>query len=167
MCQQQAEDLERLKTAYQKIGKRDITFFIVNHVAGKNSINELTRRVSFPVYQDDNTLTIQQKLNASIDDLFLYDRCSTLVYHLKKPESLVSMGTMQSNLLTTYLSNPCKCTNNSNSKVTTKQNPKEQPTGSGSSLTSITRRKRHVVNNFGSSLVLMNSVVSSNGRVPK
>lgn len=66
--------MERLKTAYQKIGKRDITFFIVNHVAGKNSINELTRRVSFPVYQDDNTLTIQQKLNASIDDLFLYDR---------------------------------------------------------------------------------------------
>lgn len=167
MCQQQAEGLERLKTSYQQIGKRDITFLIVNHVAGKNSINELTRRVSFPVYQDDHTLSIQQKLNASIDDLFLYDRCSTLVYHLKKPESLVSQGTMQSNLLTTYLNNPCKCTNNSNSKVATEQTPKEQLTGSGSSHTSITRRKRHIVNNFGSSLVLMNNVVSHNGRVPK
>lgn len=167
MCQQQAEGLERLKTSYQQIGKRDITFLIVNHVAAKDSINELTRRVSFPVYQDDHTLSIQQKLNASIDDLFLYDRCSTLVYHLKKPESLVSQGTMQSSLLTTYLNNPCNCTNNSNSNVATEPTPKEQLTGSGSSHTSITRRKRHIVNNFGSSLVSMNSVVSHNGRVPK
>lgn len=61
-------------TSYQNIGKRDISFFIVNHARGEDSVNELTRRVSFPVYQDDHTLSIQQKLNASIDDLFLYDR---------------------------------------------------------------------------------------------
>lgn len=151
-----------MKTSYQNIGKRDITFLIVNHVAGKDSINELTRRVSFPVYQDDNTLEIQQKLNASIDDLFLYDRCGTLVYHLRKPESLVSRGTMQSNMLTTYLSNPCNCNNNSNSRVAT-----NQPTEPGSSLTSIIRKRRHVINNFGSALVSMNSVASRSGRVPK
>lgn len=61
-------------TSYQNIGKRDISFFIVNHARGEASVNELTRRVSFPVYQDDNTSMIQQTLNASIDDLFLYDR---------------------------------------------------------------------------------------------
>ena len=56
------------------MGYTDITFLIVNHVMGAASINELTRRVSFPVYQDDYNLHIQSKLNASIDDLFLYDR---------------------------------------------------------------------------------------------
>lgn len=61
-------------TSYQNIGKRDISFFIVNHARGEAFVNELTRRVSFPVYQDENITMIQQKLNASIDDIFLYDR---------------------------------------------------------------------------------------------
>lgn len=141
-----------MKTSYQQIGKRDITFLIVNHVAAKDSINELTRRVSFPVYQDDNTLSIQQKLNASIDDLFLYDRCGTLVYHLRKPESLVSHGTMQTNLLTTYLRNPCKCTEKFKSKVSTKPTLYQLQRQAVSSLSSIIRRRRHVLNHFGTSL---------------
>jgi hypothetical protein len=40
----------------------------------KPFIQELTRRVSFPVYQDEPELMIQQKLNGAIDDLFIYDR---------------------------------------------------------------------------------------------
>ena len=66
--------MERLKTTFEKMGYDDITFLIVNHVMGAASINELTSRVSFPVYQDDYNLQIQSKLNASIDDLFIYDR---------------------------------------------------------------------------------------------
>uniref|UniRef100_A0A8W8KDB8 Selenoprotein P N-terminal domain-containing protein n=3 Tax=Magallana gigas TaxID=29159 RepID=A0A8W8KDB8_MAGGI len=164
MCQQQAEGLEKLMTSYQNIGKRDISFFIVNHARGEASVNELTRRVSFPVYQDDNTSMIQQTLNASIDDLFLYDRCGTLVYHLRKPESLVSHGTMQSNLLTTYLNNPCKCTDKFKSKVSTKPTLYQLQRQAGSSPSSIIRRRRHVLNHFGTPLVSTNNVPSPNDR---
>nr|XP_022315125.1 selenoprotein P-like [Crassostrea virginica] len=145
MCQQQAEDLERLKTSYENIGMTDITFLIVNHVMGAASINELTSRVSFPVYQDDYNLQIQSKLNASIDDLFLYDRCGTLVYHLTKPESLVTQGTMQNKVLTTYLTNPCNCTPDTLSTTvgkTTNQIAKQQD--SSPTPTPIIRRRRAI-----------------------
>lgn len=164
MCQQQAEELEKLKTSYQNPGKTDIKFLIVNHVRGKASIGELTRRVSFPVYQDDNTLHIQGKLNASTEDLLVYDRCGTLTYHLRKSKGMVTQGTIQ--ILSTYTDNPCNCTSDALSKVEDK--PKRDTAAQqDKSLTAIIRRRRHVASSSGSSLISMNRAAVSYGRVPK
>ncbi|XP_061197841.1 selenoprotein Pb-like [Saccostrea echinata] len=168
MCQQQAEGLETLKKAFHNGGIENISFFIVNHVKGKNFIDELERRVSFPVYQDHPTLMIQQKLNGGIDDLFIYDRCGTLVYHLRKPDSLITAGAMQSKILSAYLDNLCNCSVNSKAKVLTKvQTTEQRRNEQRTSLTSVIRRRRHAVSNRGSSLISMNSVASRGGRVPK
>lgn len=96
--------------------------------------------------------------------VFFFFRCGTLVYHLRKPESLVSHGTMQSNLLTTYLNNPCKCTDKFKSKVSTKPTLYQLQRQAGSSPSSIIRRRRHVLNHFGTPLVSTNNVPSPNDR---
>lgn len=168
MCQQQAEGLETLRKAFHNGGQKDISFIIVNHVRAKDFIDELKRRVSFPVYQDEPTLMIQQKLNGGIDDLFIYDRCGTLVHHMRKPDSLITTGTMQSKILSTYLDNPCNCSVNSKAKVVTKVHTTEQRTNvQRTSFSSVIRRRRHAIRNRGSSLVSMNSVALRGGRVPK
>lgn len=101
-------------------------------------------------------------INISVIILFL--RCGTLVYHLRKPESLVSQGTMQSNLLTTYLRNPCKCTENFKSKISIKPTPHRLQRQPVRSLPAIIRRRRHVLNSYGISLVSTKNVPSPNDR---
>ncbi|XP_048760853.1 selenoprotein Pb-like [Ostrea edulis] len=167
MCQQQAEGLETLRNAFHNGGTEDITFFIVNSVRAKSSIQELTRRVSFPVYQDESDLMIQQKLNGAIDDLFIYDRCGILAYHLTKPDSLVSQGTMQRKIVSTYLDNHCNCSDGPQATAAETQAPEQRPREQSNTPTSPIRRRRHAERNSGSSFISMNSAASHPNRIPK
>ena len=60
---------------------------ILNMKKAAASISELTRRVSFPVYQEPANQDIMAMLGGKKDDILIYDRCGRLVYHWKMPQS--------------------------------------------------------------------------------
>ena len=66
--------MQALKEQYIREGRSDIKFVIVNQKGAERYKRELTRRVTFPVYQDSDQLGIWQKLKGGKDDTFVYDR---------------------------------------------------------------------------------------------
>lgn len=72
-------------------------------------MGELSRRVSFPVYQDTTRSNIWGLLQGGKDSIFLYDRCGYQTYHIPYPESLLNRNNFQTALWNTYFANPCDC----------------------------------------------------------
>ncbi|XP_052777156.1 selenoprotein Pb-like [Mya arenaria] len=78
-----------------------------------DNVEELVRRVSFPVYQDTARGNIWNLLGGGKDDVLFYDKCGMLTYHIRYPDSLLSKHHFQDGLWGTYYSNPCSCDPNS------------------------------------------------------
>ena len=60
---------------------------ILNMKRAAATINELTKRVSFPVYQEPASQDIMGMLGGVKDDILIYDRCGLLVDHFTMPWS--------------------------------------------------------------------------------
>jgi len=70
----------------------------------KNLIEE---RVNFPVYQASQENDVFQQLGGNKDDMFVYDRCGRLAYHIPYPKSYTRYGFVESAILSTLLDEPC------------------------------------------------------------
>lgn len=76
----------------------DVSFMILNMKKAAATINELTRRVSFPVYQEETTQDIMGLLGGKKDDILIYNRCGLLVDHFTMPYSYLGYSFVRQSL---------------------------------------------------------------------
>jgi hypothetical protein len=60
---------------------------ILNGRRASSSLKELTKLVSFPVYQEPQNKAFWEALSGKKDDILLYDRCGRLSHHIRMPKS--------------------------------------------------------------------------------
>lgn len=110
-CLWQASGFENIRRQLLRQNVNDIQFIIVNSQLqhAMDNVGELSRRVSFPVYQDTRRSNIWTQLNGGKDDTLIYDRCGYLTYHIPYPLSLLNRRDFQLALWDTYFQNPCDC----------------------------------------------------------
>lgn len=112
LCLWQASGLQRINNRLQSnYNITDIQFIIINSKLSDavDNVGELTRRVSFPVYQDTEAQGLWELLRGGKDDTLIYDRCGKLTLHIPYPDSLLSKRHFQVALFEAYFSNPCSC----------------------------------------------------------
>lgn len=68
-----------------------MSFVIINarEFLSKSMINELEKRVSFPIYQDNWKENVWGLLEGGKDDMYLYDRCGRLTFYIPFPLSII------------------------------------------------------------------------------
>jgi len=94
-------------------------------------VSYLEERVQFPVYQAAPGNDVFQMLNGRKDDVYVYDRCGRLAYHIPFPKSYTRYGFVESAILSTLLDQPCGPCNITESLETSSdrnQPPKEANT---------------------------------------
>ncbi|XP_022782117.1 selenoprotein Pb-like [Stylophora pistillata] len=112
--------MERMfKGVVMKRNLTDISFMILNMKRAANSISELQRRVSFPVYQEPADRDIMGLLGGSKDDFLIFDRCGLLAYHLKWPRNYLLFPFVRNALIKEYTNKGSKCKRHCPIKTTT------------------------------------------------
>jgi len=106
----------------------DVSFVILNMKKAASTIRELTRRVSFPVYQEPASLNIMGMLGGVKDDILIYDRCGLLVDHFTMPFSYLGYPFVR-NSLQRVINKKSKCRKHCPIKttVTTTQSTTAEP----------------------------------------
>jgi len=101
--------LEALRQKFARHGYDDLSFNGINSKQwhAQPLKNLLEERVSFPVYQASLENDAFQQLGGSKDDMFIYDRCGRLAYHIPYPKSYTRYGFVESAILSTLLDEPC------------------------------------------------------------
>ncbi|CAN8005015.1 unnamed protein product, partial [Ixodes hexagonus] len=102
--------LEALLHKFRARNMTDVRFLVVNSLDAASQVQELERRVSFPVYQETADEPVWSVLAGDKDDVFIYDRCGRLAYFIPFPLSVTLPGrhpVVEEALNTTYLASPC------------------------------------------------------------
>jgi len=101
--------LEYLRQKFVRHGFEDVTFLGVNskHWHAELMVSYLKERVRFPVYQAAHGNDVFRMLNGRKDDVYIYDRCGRLAYHIPFPKSYTRYGFVESAILSTLLDEPC------------------------------------------------------------
>ncbi|CAG2105446.1 unnamed protein product [Medioppia subpectinata] len=107
----QASSLENMLRFLKKSGLKDIHFILINSkdIDAKQKLKDVTQKVSFGVYQENESDLIWSALDGGKDDMFIYDRCGLLTYYIPFPLSIIhaQQPILQAALLSTYFDNPC------------------------------------------------------------
>ncbi|KAL5016478.1 hypothetical protein ScPMuIL_006067 [Solemya velum] len=106
-----ASGLQQLSERLAASGMGDINFLIVNAgvMHARTRVDALTRRVTFPVYQDTPNSGIWNLLQAGKDDLLVYDKCGKLTFYVPFPDSLLRHSFSETAIMSTYVGNVCDC----------------------------------------------------------
>lgn len=110
-CVAQSERLQILRSQLESEG-REVHMMIINAGPRPQPGEEGTfeRRVSFPVYHDDNTRTIWREVfRGGKDDIFTIDRCGQLTYRIPFPYSYLGYNYVRRALTYTFNGSVCDC----------------------------------------------------------
>ena len=102
--------LETMLNHFRSYGMHDLEFIIVNSKLShsQDKLHELTKRVSFDVYQETDEEEVWSVMEGDKDDMFVYDRCGRLTYYVPFPLSILNESPLLSNaILATYFRSPC------------------------------------------------------------
>ncbi|XP_078621596.1 selenoprotein Pb-like [Branchiostoma floridae x Branchiostoma japonicum] len=70
-------------------------------------IDEIKRRVSFPVYQDTALTDVWGQLDGEKDDFIVYDRCGRLAKHIRMPQANMDNSDVEDAIRAVYEESPC------------------------------------------------------------